>query len=147
MIISLSKTFFMTELDAKINAMMEEEHKIIEGYMDTAKTFTQLSIGSLVLSITFLEKILGMSGKISVHYMILLAWIFWILAALAGAFYQYRAIKWLEGLAIQSKIIREQNHAGDPLKSFYPYQVYGFLLFSFFLGTVFFAVFGAMKIL
>jgi hypothetical protein len=65
----------------KVKATMEEEHKIMAGYMDTAKTFTQLSTGALVLSITFLEKILGMSGRILVPYLLLLAWMFWLLAA------------------------------------------------------------------
>ena len=136
----------MTE-EEKTKAMMEEEHKIMAGFMDTAKTFTQLSIGALVLSITFLEKILGMEGKISVSYLLLFAWVFWLLAALAGAFYQYRAIKWLERLGIESNVIKQYHHVGDPLKNIYPYQVYGFLLVCFFLGTIFFVIFGATKIL
>jgi len=131
--------------EEKTKAMMEEEHKIMAGYMDTAKTFTQLSIGALVLSITFLEKILGLTGKISVSYLLLFAWLFWLLAALSGAFYQYRAIKWLEGLGITSNIIKRQHHVGDLIK-IYPYQVYGFLLVCFFLGTIFFALFGIMKL-
>ena len=135
----------MTE-EEKAKAMMEEEHKIMAGYMDTAKTFTQLSIGALVLSITFLEKILGMKDKISVPYLLLFAWLFWLLAALAGAFYQYRAIKWLEGVGINYNLIEKRHHVGDPLK-IYPYQVYGFLLVCFVLGTIFFAIFGAIKIL
>lgn len=135
----------MTE-EEKTNAVMEEEHKIMAGYMDTAKTFTQLSIGALVLSITFLEKILGLSGKISVPYLLLFAWGFWLLAALSGAFYQYRAIKWLEGLGIELNIIKKHRHVGDHLK-IYPYQVYGFLLVCFFLGTICFVIFGVIKIL
>ena len=87
-----------------------------------------------------------MSGRISVPYLLLFAWLFWLLAALSGAFYQYRAIKWLEGLGIELNIIEKIKHVGDPLK-IYPYQVYGFLLVCFFLGTIFFAVFGAIKVL
>jgi len=125
---------------------MEEEHKLMAGYMDTAKTFTQLSIGALVLSITFLEKILGFKDKIPIHYLLLIAWLFWLLAALSGAFYQYRAVKWLEKLGIESNLIKKQNHVGDLLKV-YPYQVYGAFLVFFFLGTIFFAIFGATIIL
>ena len=141
----MTKSILMTE-EEKTKAMMEEEHKIIGGFMETAKTFTQISIGALVLSITFLEKILGQTEKIEVSFMLLLAWIFWILAALSGVFYQYRAIKWLEWLALDSKIIYEHNHVGDPVKV-YPYQVYGFLLVCFLLGTLSFGIFGAIKIL
>ena len=124
---------------------MAEEHKIMAGYIDTAKTFTQLSIGALVLSITFIEKILGTNGKISVHILLLLAWLFWLLAALAGAFYQYRAIKWLERLGKEFNLIKREHHAGDFVK-IYPYKVYGILLVCFYLGSIFFAIFGAIKI-
>ena len=133
--------------EEKNKARMEEEHKIMAGYIDTAKTFTQLSIGALVLSITFMEKFLGMSGnQTSIPVLLLLAWVFWLFAAIAGAFYQYRAIKWLETLGIEFNLINERHHVADLLKV-YPYIVYGFLLISFSLGTILFAIFGAMKIL
>jgi len=132
--------------EEKKKTMLEEEHKIMNGYIDSAKTFTQLSLGALVFSITFMEKILGMGDKISVNTLLLLAWIFWLLAALAGAFYQYRAIKRLEELAEESRIIY-RRHKFENLFKVYPYIVYGVLLFCFFLGTIFFAVYGAMKIL
>lgn len=130
----------------KIKAMMEEEHKIMDGYIDTAKTFTQLSVGALLLSITFLEKILDVKGKVPFSFWLFFAWVLWLLAALAGAFYQYRAVKWLENIAIKSKIIEGDRHVDDVIK-IYPATVYGVILVCFFLGTISFAAFGAMKIL
>ncbi len=96
----------MTEEEKNNIAKMEEERKIMEGYIDTAKTYTQLSLGALVLSITFIEKVLGLSGKISVHYMLMVSWFFWLLAALAGAFYQYLAVRFLENLGEHFGIIK-----------------------------------------
>ena len=124
---------------------MEEEHKIMGAYIDTTKTFTQLSLGALVLSITFMEKVLGMKDKLSVDLLLLIAWLFWLLAALAGAFYQYKAVKWLAWLAIKYNIVNAEDHHGDVIKLF-PYKVYGFLLICFYCGTILFAVYGAIKI-
>lgn len=131
--------------DEKYQLLMQEEHKLMDGYIDTAKTFTQLCLGALVLSITFIEKVLGMSGKLSIDILLLIAWLFWLLGALSGAFYQYRAVKWLEGLAKKYNLVKEEDHAGDILKVF-PYKVYGFLLISFYCGTTVFAVYGIIKI-
>jgi hypothetical protein len=76
--------------------------------MDTAKTFTQLSIGALALSITFLKTVLGSKDGAPISYLLLFAWLFWLLAALAGAFYQYRAIKWLEGLVLNRRSLSKK---------------------------------------
>src|SRR6188508_1460007 len=129
----------------KNKAMMEEEHKIIEGYMDSAKTFIQLSIGGLVLSVTFLEKILGADKGTRVSYLLVIAWLFWLLAVLAGVLYQVRAVKWLATLGIDYELIEKKNHAGDPVKV-YPYLIYRILLICFFIGTILFAIYGASKI-
>jgi len=78
------------------SATLEEERKIMAAYSDTAKTYTQLSLGALVLSITFFEKVLGQSGRIPVDLFLLLAWVCWLASVLAGAFYQYLAVRFLE---------------------------------------------------
>ena len=135
----------MADLE-KNKAIMEEEHKIMGGYMDTAKTFIQLSIGGLVLSVTFLEKILGADKGTPVSYLLMIAWVFWLLAVLAGALYQIRAVKWLATLGIDYELIEKKNHAGDPVKV-YPYLIYRVLLICFFIGTIIFAIYGSIRIL
>ncbi|MGV3503591.1 MAG: hypothetical protein ACO1O1_07775 [Adhaeribacter sp.] len=129
-------------------AKLEEERKIMAAYTDTAKTYTQLSLGGLVLSITFMEKVLGQSGPVTLHYLLILAWIFWLSAALAGAFYQYLAVKFLENLGLHYGILKRSGHpqAFADL-SRHPYKVYGFFLVCFYAGTVCFALFGILKIL
>jgi hypothetical protein len=51
---------------AKDKTAFAEEQKIMAAHSDTAKTFTQLSLGALVLSITFFEKVLGETGFMSI---------------------------------------------------------------------------------
>lgn len=129
-------------------AKLEEERKIMAAYTDTAKTYTQLSLGALVLSVTFIEKVLGESGRISLHYLLVLAWIFWLSAALSGAFYQYLAVKFLEDLGVKNGLLERSGHSyAFAGLSRHPYKVYGFFLICFYTGTVFFAFFGIMKIL
>lgn len=138
----------MTEEEKSMLAKLDEERKIMEGYIDTAKTYTQFSLGALLLSITFIEKVLGLTGKISLHYLLMLSWICWLIAALAGAFYQYLAVRFLENLGVQYGILKRSGHAqAFPGLARHPYKVYGFLLICFYTGTVFFALFGIMKIM
>lgn len=129
-------------------ARLQEERKIMEAYADTAKTYTQLSLGALLLSITFIEKILGITGRVSVHYLLLFSWIFWLLAALAGAFYQYLAVRFLENLGERFGLVRRSDRP-RPFADLaaHPYKVYGSLLFFFYTGTIFFAIYGAIKII
>jgi hypothetical protein len=56
------------------SAALEEERKIMAAYSDTAKTYTQLSLGALVLSVTFFDKVLGQHDRIPVDLVLLLAW-------------------------------------------------------------------------
>lgn len=138
----------MQENEISMLAKLEEERKIMAAYTDTAKTYTQLSLGALVLSVTFIEKVLGDSGRISLHYLLVLAWIFWLSAALTGAFYQYLAVKFLENLGVKNGILKRSGHSyAFAGLSRHPYQVYGFFLVCFYIGTIFFALFGIMKIL
>src|SRR5688572_13168168 len=114
----------MTEEEKSILAKLDEERKIMEGYIDTAKTYTQFSLGALLLSITFIEKVLGLSGKISLHYLLMLSWICWLIAALAGAFYQYLAVRFLENIGVQFGILKRSGRAQVfPDLARHPYKV------------------------
>jgi hypothetical protein len=75
---------------------LEEERHIMTAYSDTAKTYSQLSLGALVLSITFFEKVADTAGKIPVETPLVIAWSGWLVCTLAGAFYQYLAVRFLE---------------------------------------------------
>jgi hypothetical protein len=60
------------------HAALEEERKIMSAYSDTAKTYSQLGLGALVLSITFFEKIANTGGKVAVDTPLIIAWLGWL---------------------------------------------------------------------
>lgn len=64
-------------------------------YIDTAKTFGQLSVGALVLSVAFREKILGEKGRKSVTLMLVGSWFFFLVSIGTSALYQYVAVKFI----------------------------------------------------
>jgi hypothetical protein len=79
-------------------------------YSDTAKTYTQLSLGALVLSVTFFDKVLGQHDRIPVDLVLLLAWVCWLVAVLAGAFYQYLAVRFLEARGKDWGLLQRSGH-------------------------------------
>ncbi len=128
--------------------VFEQEHKIMAAYTDTAKTYTQLSLGALVLSVTFFEKVLGETGRLRVDVPLLAAWIFWLAAVLAGALYQYLAVRFLEARGEEWGLLERSGHrqAFQNLAR-HPWKVYVVLLAGFYLGSVCFAVVGALRLL
>jgi hypothetical protein len=131
----------------RTSAALEEERKIMAAYSDTAKTYTQLSLGALVLSVTFFEKVLGHSGRIPVDVFLLLAWVCWLVGVLAGAFYQYLAVRFLEARGEDWGLLRRGGHpqAFENLAR-HPWKVYAVLIVGFYLGAVFFGVVGILKL-
>jgi hypothetical protein len=65
-------------------------------YIDTAKTYAQLGIGALVLSIGFKERVLGELGRKSVSILLVVSWFLFLLTVGASAFYQCLAVKLIE---------------------------------------------------
>lgn len=80
------------------NGGFAEDSKIMELFIDNAKTYVQLSAGALVLSITFLHEIVGIAkdAKVPTDRWLIISWIFLLITILCGAFYQYLAVKFLE---------------------------------------------------
>ena len=50
-------TFMRDPPGGDAHKALEEERHIMSAYSDTAKTYSQLSLGALVLSVTFFEKV------------------------------------------------------------------------------------------
>ncbi len=125
----------------------EREQAIMAGYSETVKTYTQLSLGSLVLSVTFFEKVVGQAAPIQVDILPLLAWFCWLLAVLLGSFYQYLAVRYLEDLAERKGLVDRAGHR-QYFKTLaqHPWKVYGPFIISFYLGAAFFAMIGASKL-
>ena len=131
----------------RTSADLEEERKIMAAYSDTAKTYTQLSLGALVLSVTFFERVLGQSGRIPVDVFLLFAWICWLVAVLSGAFYQYLAVRFLEARGEDWGLLVRGGHpqAFDSLAR-HPWKIYTVLIVGFYLGAVFFGAVGILKL-
>jgi len=75
---------------------MEFAKTVMPLYIDTAKTYAQLGIGALVLSIAFKERVLGELGRKSVSILLVVSWFLFLLTVGASAFYQYLAVKLIE---------------------------------------------------
>ncbi len=114
----------------------DNEHKIMTLFIDNAKSYIQLSGAALVLSITFVHEVLGVPAghKLSVDGWMIGAWIAFLLAIVAGAFYQYLAVKYLERLSsipsfeFWSWLIQQ------------PGVIYGVMLSAFYSGALLFTV-------
>lgn len=134
--------------DLERAAAFEDERKVMAAYSETAKTYTQLSLGALVLSVTFYEKVLGHNGPIPADPFLVLAWLSWLAAAVAGAFYQYFAVRFLEARGEAWGLLQRGGHPqllGRLAQ--HPWMVYGFLLATFSLGALFFLIVGVARLL
>ena len=122
---------------------LESERLIMTAYSDTAKTYSQLSLGALVLSVTFFEKIANTGGKIAVETPLLIAWSGWLVCTVAGAFYQYLAARFLEGRGHSwGAIVRSGHPQAFSSLAEHPWPVYGVMLVAFAVGSLAFAIDG-----
>ena len=114
-----------------------EESKIMELFIDNAKTYVQLSAGALVLSITFLHEIAGVAEgtKVPTDVWLVVSWIFFLGTILCGAFYQYVAVKFLEKKFAAAYTFPLFGWLEDS-----PGWCYGAMLASFYAGCLCFAI-------
>jgi hypothetical protein len=124
------------------NAISEFERQkvVIELFIEGAKTYVQLSTLALVLSVTFIEKVLGEHGRIKVDRFLISSWVAFLVAIGAGAAYQYAAVKFLDW---------KSGFAGTPglvpvAVLHRPGFLYGTMLVSFYVGAILFTI-GAIK--
>ena len=69
---------------------------IMPAFIDTAKMFSQLSVGALLLSIAFQEKVLGRVGRRFVTVFVLISWFLFLIAIGSGAVYQWTAVHFMD---------------------------------------------------
>lgn len=120
-----------------MSEMSEREYKIIGLFIDNAKTYVQLSIGALVLSVTFLHEVVGAppNQKLQVPWLLMVSWSSFLIAILTGAFYQYHAIKYIE-----SNSDVGYNPSWNKRFDREPSWLYGAMLITFVLGAALFTV-------
>jgi hypothetical protein len=85
--------------DDERRATFDREHKVMSMFSDNAKTYIQLSGAALALTLTFAHEILHVpkDRNVADTWMITI-WACFLIAIVAGAFYQYLAAKFLEAI-------------------------------------------------
>lgn len=108
-------------------------------FSDNAKTYIQLSGAALALTLTFAHEILHVpkDENIANGWMIAM-WVCFLVAIIAGAFYQYLAVKFLDAI-----LDWEYESSWDWLE---PGIVYGLMLSAFYAGTIIFTVYAIIRL-
>ena len=114
-----------------------EECRLVGLFIDTAKSYVQLSAGALVLTITFVREVLATPKEQKMHPdgLLIASWAAFLFAVIAGAAYQYVAIKYMESL---SSLRSNQVPWGLKWSARSPGRVYGAMLVAFYAGAVLF---------
>ena len=125
--------------EAGHQATFERQKAIMEMFSDNAKTYVQLSGGALALTLTFADKILHIPATQSiVDKWTVTMWTCFLIAIIAGAFYQFLAVKQLDSL-----LEWEYDKTWDWLQ---PGIVYGLMLAAFYGGTIIFTIYAIVQI-
>jgi hypothetical protein len=69
---------------------------IMPAFIETAKMFSQLSVGALVLSIGFQERVLGRTGRKFVTVFLVVSWFLLLIAIGSSAVYQWTAVHFMD---------------------------------------------------
>lgn len=73
--------------------------QIMPLYIETAKTFLNISSAALGLTIVFREKIVGAQPGVHVSNLMVASWMCYLLTIATSAFYQYLAVKFLDSVS------------------------------------------------
>ena len=108
-------------------------------FSDNAKTYIQLSGAALGLTLTFADKILHLppAENIATGWMITV-WDSFLIAIVAGAFYQFLAVKFLDAL-----LDWEFDRTWDWLQ---PGYVYAVKLAAFYGGTIVITIYAIIRL-
>ncbi len=125
--------------------VFERECKVMELFIKNAETYTKLSAGALFLTVTFLRQIAGVpeNTQLPRSPLLIFSWICFLVAILAGALYQYFAVKFLEW---KSGVPRTHKTLFEYLVH-HPSPPYGVMLGAFYFGGTLFTVFAVQRIL
>jgi hypothetical protein len=121
--------------------MEKEEYKqIMSMFSDNAKTYTQVSIGALILPITFIRQVLGVTAekpiKENFSWLLISSWLLFLIAIASGLLYQYIAVKLVEAY------FEKSNNFYGGMKWFIdrPEKVYATMMISFYVAAFFFVI-------
>jgi hypothetical protein len=120
-------------------ATFERRRAVMQMFCDNAKTYIQLSLGALALTLTFTDRILHIpqTANIADGWMITV-WACFLVTVVAGAFYQYLAVK-----LVEANVEWGYNDAWDWLQ---PGYVYAVMLVAFYGGTIIFTIYAIIRL-
>lgn len=104
---------------------------VIAMYVDTAKTYMNLSSGALGLTIVFREKIVGAVPGSRVGTLLVASWVSFLVTIVSSAIYQYFAVKFLDSVSCAPARIQ---FAAFLVSN--PGKIYGVMLLAFFVSAV-----------
>lgn len=108
-----------------------QEKEIMQMFIDSAKTYTQMSAGTLALSMVFIEKLLGKSPPIKVDSLLAASWLLLLGSIFISAAYQYLAVKYVDS--------HSADHGAKGIAGEYfienPGIAYGLMVFAFVFGA------------
>lgn len=123
----------------------EKRFRVMELFIANAKTYIQLGSGALLLSVAFAREILGTPEErpIPIDPPLVAAWGCFLVAIIAGAFYQYLAVRFLES---SSRL--EVHHAIDWPRWLIdnPWLAYGVMMAAFYGGACFFTAAAVLRL-
>ena len=126
--------------DQERRATFDRQQKIMSMFSDNAKTYIQLSSAALALTLTFAHEILRIPKDRNIADPVMVAmWCSFLVAIVAGAYYQYLAVKFLE-----ASIDWDQLRRVKPRLQ--PGTVYGIMLGAFYGGTIIFTFYAAVRL-
>jgi hypothetical protein len=120
-------------------ATFERQQTIMKMFSDNAKTYIQLSGAALALTLTFADKILHIPANDSiVNGWTITIWSCFLITIIAGAFYQYLAVKLLDAW-----LDWDYENCWDWLQ---PGYIYAIMLVAFYGGVIFFTIYGIVSL-
>lgn len=136
---STRSSFLKSLTDQERQATFDRQQKVMSMFSDNAKTYIQLSGAALALTLTFAHEILHIpkDQNVADGWMIAM-WACFLLTIVSGAFYQYLAVKYLEGC-----IDWEHDTSWDWLQ---PGWIYGAMLGAFYGGAIVFTVYAVSRL-
>ena len=125
--------------EAERQPTFDRQHKIMMMFSNNAKSYIQLSGAGLALTLTFAREVLHIpKDQNIVDIWVIIMWSCFVVAILAGAFYQYLAAKYVEGI-----IDWEHLEASGWLQAG---TIYGVMLAAFYGGTVIFTIYAVLRL-
>jgi hypothetical protein len=120
-------------------ATFDRQEKVMKMFSDNAKTYIQLSGAALGLTLTFAEKVLHLpDAKGIVNPWTISMWLCFLMAIIAGAFYQYLATKFVETF-LDWETFRGWSWLP-------PGIIYGVMLLAFYAGTIIFTIYAMFRL-